>query len=96
MSLIKRGLKYILRKCKLAIKYRVNQLKWLSMNAHNKTRMGNDFPHDVVSVGKYTYGKLIVHYFEGQGEQLTIGNFVSIGPDVEFFLGGEHHPQFIL
>lgn len=95
MGLIKRGLKYILRKCKLAIKYRVYWFKWLRLNTHNKTRMGNLFPPDVVNVGRYSYGKLIVHYFEGQGERLTIGNFVSIGPDVEFFLGGEHHPQFI-
>lgn len=95
MDLIKKGFRYILRQLVLRTKYRVNQIKWLKSNRHNKTRIGNYFPLNVVKVGKWTYGKLIVHYFEGDNEGLSIGNYVSIGPDVEFFLGGEHHPKFI-
>lgn len=95
MSLIKKGFMYILRGLKLQIKYRINQFVWLKTNRHNKTRMGNYFPVNVVNVGNWTYGKLVVHYFEGENEGLSIGNYVSIGPDVEFFLGGEHHPQYI-
>ena len=95
MGLIKKAFRYILRSLKLQIKYRINQLKWLRTNKHNKTRMGNYFPVNVVKVGNWSYGKLVVHYFEGENEGLSIGNYVSIGPDVEFFLGGEHHPQFI-
>lgn len=95
MSLVKKGIKYIVTQLILIIKFITNQVIWIKRNKHNKTRMGNYFPLNVVSVGNWTYGKLIVHYFEGNNEELRIGNYVSIGPDVEFFLGGEHHPKYI-
>lgn len=95
MSLFVRGLKYTIRLFCNWIRFRKAQLLWLRSNRHNKTRMGNYFPPSCVSVGRYTYGKLIVHHFGAENEGLVIGDFCSIGPDVEFFLGGEHHPLFI-
>lgn len=77
------------------IRLKYSQVKWYLRNTHNKTRMGNYFPSELVSVGKWTYGKLIVHHFECEGEGMQIGNYCSIGPDVEFFLGGEHHPKYV-
>jgi acetyltransferase-like isoleucine patch superfamily enzyme len=61
--------------------------KWKKKNIHNHTQVSSIFPITSVSVGKHTYGMLNVHY---PIQQLTIGNYVSIGPDVQFLLGGNH------
>jgi acetyltransferase-like isoleucine patch superfamily enzyme len=44
----------------------------------------------VKRLGRYAYGDLNVLSFGGSGEHLEIGEWVSIGPDVLFVLGGEH------
>lgn len=95
MGIIIKGLRYVRIKVSNAVRFRRAQLRWLLHNKHNKTRMGNYFPEERVKVGRFTYGELIVHHFDAKGEGLVIGDFCSIGPDVEFFLGGEHHPQYI-
>ncbi len=87
--------RYLVYKSQTKWGLKKRQRKWRKHNPHNKTRMINYFPEHAVSVGKYTYGDLRVHYFENEKESLKIGNFCSIGPDVEFFLGGEHHPKMI-
>lgn len=95
MRLLRRAFKYSFMQLKNTFRLRKAQFLWLKNNRHNKTRMGNYFPADRVSVGRYTYGNLVVHHFEAEGEGLQIGDFCSIGPDVEFFLGGEHHPRYL-
>jgi acetyltransferase-like isoleucine patch superfamily enzyme len=45
---------------------------------------------DRVSVGKYSYGMLNIYSFNASVERLIIGNFVSIAPNVQFLLGGNH------
>ena len=94
-NVLYRGIKYILRQVMAGVRYKITQFMWIKKNTHNKTRMGNYFPLEKVSVGRYTYGQLNVHHFDAQNEGLIIGDFVSIGPNVEFFLGGEHHPKYI-
>ena len=47
----------------------------------------NYFDGSRVKVGRYTYGPLQIYY---QDVNLSIGDFCSIGPDVQFILGGEH------
>ncbi len=46
---------------------------------------------ELVKVGKYTYGVLNVKSWGTKGEGLEIGDFVSIGPNVTFILGGNHY-----
>lgn len=50
-----------------------------------------------LDVGRYSYGTPKV-YFQGEpGRKLTIGNFVSIGPDVKIFVGRQgRHPLDLL
>lgn len=91
----KRAFKYAWRCVKNYIVHRKEQILWLKDNQHNKTRMGNYFPRNAVKVGNYTYGQLNVHIFGAENEGIQIGNYCSIGPDVEFFGGGEHHPKFL-
>jgi acetyltransferase-like isoleucine patch superfamily enzyme len=44
-----------------------------------------------VSVGKGTYGPLRIFSWGAENEGLKIGNFVSIGHDTTFVLGGNHY-----
>lgn len=70
------------------------QVKWRALNGHNDTSVGRQFPIDSVSVGKATYGELLIYsYANGKNEHLQIGNYVSIANDVKFILGGGHHMQ---
>lgn len=70
---------------------------WRKRNPHNLTEVGNRaFPIGVVSVGKCSYGILQVQsLFEQSGEKLTIGNYVSIAPGVQFLLGVNHQLKTI-
>lgn len=66
--------------------------QWRKRNAHNETKVGERFfPLEVVSVGKGTYGTIVVQsLYVTPDEKLTIGNYVSIAPNVTFFLGVNH------
>ena len=65
---------------------------WRVKNPHNLTVVGDkEFPINVVTVGNGSYGMLhIQSLFEQKGEQLSIGNFVSVAPGVQFLLGVNH------
>jgi acetyltransferase-like isoleucine patch superfamily enzyme len=41
-------------------------------------------------IGDYSYGTPTVRSW-GEGSRLIVGKYCSIGPDVEFILGGNHH-----
>lgn len=66
--------------------------QWRSKNLHNETKVGDRyFPMEVVQVGKGTYGTITVQsLYVTEKEKLVIGNYVSIAPDVTFFLGVNH------
>lgn len=65
---------------------------WRRRNPHNDTVPGERmFPMENVHVGRGTYGMLNVQsLFVQEGEQLHIGNFVSIAPGVQFLMGVNH------
>lgn len=72
-------------------KYRKNpNLLWRKKNKHNYTTAKNRFDIDRVSVGKESYGELHVEIQGNGDEELIIGNYCSIGPDVRFILESEH------
>jgi virginiamycin A acetyltransferase len=66
--------------------------QWRKRNLHNETKVGDRFfPMEVVQVGKGTYGTITVQsLYVTPNEKLTIGNYVSIAPDVTFFLSVNH------
>ena len=64
--------------------------KWRKQNRHNYTKVKCYFPIDKVKVGIGTYGEIQARFFGGKNESLEIGNYVSIGPNVFFCVGGEH------
>ncbi len=71
--------------------------EWRKRNQHNLTKVGNRyFPMDIVTVGKDTYGTLTIQsLYITPAEKLTIGNYVSIAPDVTFLLGVNHQTQTV-
>lgn len=66
--------------------------RWRKLNPHNETKAGDRyFPIEVVQVGKGSYGSIGVQsLYVTPTEKLIIGNYVSIAPDVTFFLGVNH------
>lgn len=81
----------------IAVRFPVKQLKlawfrrkWINSNRHNYTIAENRFDASRVTVGRKTYGTLDVRMYGHPDEQLTIGNYCSIGPETVFMLGGEH------
>ena len=72
------------------VKRRLFNKKWRELNIDNETVPQSRFPINCVKVGRHTYGPLNILTFGNSEEQLEIGSFCSIGPDVKFLLGGEH------
>lgn len=70
--------------------------KWRIRNSHNFTFVVNTqndplFPIDKVSVGKFSYGNLLVWTYGSDDECLQIGSYCSIAENVKFILGGMHN-----
>ena len=66
---------------------------WRQLNQHNNTRLVHlhgPISLERITVGRRSYGALNVRVFGRGDERLTIGNFVSIGDEVTFLLGGNH------
>jgi len=70
-------------------------IAWKKLNSHNAIEPQNIFPLSKVTVGKMSYGPIVVRWWGTENEHLTIGNFCSISSDVEFLLGGNHNHDFI-
>lgn len=70
--------------------YARKSAKWRKLNSHNETTVSVWCPIDKVKVGKYTYGKLNVHWYGLEEERLDIGHYCSIADEVHFIMGGEH------
>jgi virginiamycin A acetyltransferase len=82
----------ILRELIRIFERRAFERQWRKRNLHNETKVGpRFFPMEVVEVGKGSYGPVTIQslYVTPQ-ERLSIGNYVSIAPDVIFFLGVNH------
>jgi acetyltransferase-like isoleucine patch superfamily enzyme len=82
----------VLRSLMRAADRRAFEKNWRKRNQHNETKVaGRIFPMDIVTVGKGTYGTITIQsLYVTPNERLTIGNYVSIAPDVIFLLGVNH------
>lgn len=71
-------------------KYRVKRVKeWRALNSHNETNVLNDFNYDLVKIGRYTYGDIIVEA-DQDTSTLTIGDFCSMASGTVFILCRDH------
>lgn len=66
------------------------QYRWRRENRHNMTTAETIFPINKVQVGRNTYGALNIYWMYAGDAKVIIGNYCSIGPKVEFLVGGEH------
>ncbi len=62
---------------------------WRTNNPHNYTVIQLGDPTKA-QVGYHSYGDLHLYNFGNSDEKLSIGNYVSIAPQVKFILSGEH------
>ncbi len=76
------------------IKFRQFRKKWRQKNSHNETAALTIFPQELVTVGRHTYGGLNVLAFNTVN-RLSIGHFVSIGPETMFLLSADHYSDHI-
>ncbi|XTR37214.1 CatB-related O-acetyltransferase [Paraclostridium tenue] len=65
--------------------------RWRKINSHNFTTVKGIFDINKVTVGKMTYGALVIYHYGDKKESLKIGNYVSIASGVKFILGGNHY-----
>lgn len=79
--------KRLIEKCKSYKKKQDFIKSWREKNQHNRTQAATIFDINKVRIGRFTYGPLNIYQDD---VSLTIGDFCSIGPDVQFILGGEH------
>jgi len=75
-------------------------VRFRSLNKHNKTFVANSikdsyFPIKKVTVGNHSYGPVCVYYYGNAEEKLLIGNYCSISSGVKFILGGNHSTNTI-
>lgn len=84
----------ILTRIKAHLHLRRMLKKWRTLNAHNSTYLEliprNDIFFEKVTVGKSTYGPIKAFYSNHPDEELSIGNYCSIGTGTTFMLGSEH------
>ncbi|MDF2927792.1 MAG: hypothetical protein K0Q75_30 [Anaerospora sp.] len=76
------------------IRFLVFKIQWRLKNSHNYTVVGHRFPINKVTVGKATYGTIIVSNTQHPAGTLSIGNYCSIAAGTKFLLSGEHKYSF--
>jgi acetyltransferase-like isoleucine patch superfamily enzyme len=75
----------------MEVSERLEKLKILQ----NKCRIAHAmWKNDLIDVGEFTYGRPIVLQWD-KHTRLKIGKFCSIGANVQIYLGGEHHTEWI-
>lgn len=48
-----------------------------------------------LTIGRYSYGRPLVHLYPGDTARVTIGSFCSIAEGVEILPGGQHRPDWV-
>lgn len=88
---------FVLNKFKNREKSKQWNDNWRRSNAHNHTTLSLiNIPdsmniHDIITVGKGTYGNIDIRWFWNKDEKISIGNYCSIAEGVLFLTGGNHY-----
>ena len=72
-------------------KFRKNKIY---KNYFLKDNLKNEIQSDLASVGKWSYGKPRIFRWDWKSK-IIIGNFCSLGPDIDFYVGGNHRYDWI-
>lgn len=65
-------------------------LRWVE-----QVTIGPDAGRAFLTMGAHSYGLPRVLAYAGNDARARVGAFCSIGADVEFLLGGYHHPEWV-
>ena len=68
--------------------------RWRKLNNSNKTTISHLFPINLAKIGNSSYGDINILTWN-HVNQLKIGSFCSIAPEVTFILDAEHHLNII-
>lgn len=79
---------------KSKIKTLLFKIQWRRLNKHNYTYAKNFFPINNVSVGNKTYGELNINLGTNPIRRISIGNFCSIAPNVNFIINPHNYKFF--
>lgn len=72
-------------------KYKNYEKELKKLNPETNIFPSNMIPLNLVKFGKFSYGNPKIKSYGAEGEELIIGNFVSIAEEVTFLLSGEHN-----
>lgn len=70
------------------------KIQWRRLNKHNYTYAKNFFPINNVSVGNKTYGELNINLGTNPIRRISIGNYCSIAPNVNFIINPHNYKFF--
>lgn len=79
---------------KSKIKTLLFKIQWRRLNKHNYTYAKNFFPINNVSVGNKTYGELNINLGTNPIRRISIGNYCSIAPNVNFIINPHNYKFF--
>jgi len=68
--------------------------KKIYKNYFLKDNLKKEIESDLVEVGRWSYGKPNILRWDWKSK-LIIGNFCSLGPDIDFYIGGNHRLDWI-
>ena len=77
--------------CEVEMMDRLEKLKQLQRQCQLSQAM---WKNDLIEVGDFTYGRPIVLQWD-KHTRLKIGKFCSIAANVQIYLGGEHHTDWL-
>jgi len=59
-----------------------------------KDNLKDEIKANLVEVGKWSYGRPNIYRWDWKSK-IIIGNFCSLGPDINFYVGGDHRADWI-
>ena len=68
--------------------------KKIYKNYFLKDNLKDEIKSDLAEIGKWSYGKPRIFRWDWKSK-IIIGNFCSLGPDIDFYVGGNHRHDWI-
>lgn len=74
--------------------YKIFKKEKVYKNYFLKDNLKKEIKANLAEVGKWSYGKPNIYRWDWKSK-VIIGNFCSLGPDINFYVGGEHRADWI-
>lgn len=77
------------------IRYLFVRFYQFMLNQNQYYNREKEIESGILTIGKHTYGPLIIDSYKGSGEKVIIGSYTSISKNVTFVTGGIHPVDWI-